>query len=293
MKINIPAVTLCVLLSSDITLSHAERVGIVVDATEMETNKEVETKKEEVKVQDYGWNDRSKRLREKLKVMADLRMKLWTREGYHLVKSKKECSPHGGVAEYKNDSMDIGILGCGSSGDICIQDLSSSLGGICALVAGGEGDEDGTVIREYGDQKLSSRPGNMSSMLKPLTANGQLKAKSIFESALDGYTSLIGEDCDPGTNEGYIEVGSSNPCTKSGHVCVNDATSKLGGTCVDIGHDGHFLTIESEWKSDGVGCSLNGKPGVKCNGENACLGSDKSKIACGSCVSSFHYSPYA
>lgn len=147
MKINIPAVTLCVLLSSDITLSHAERVGIVVDATEMETNKEVETKKEEVKVQDYGWNDRSKRLREKLKVMADLRMKLWTREGYHLVKSKKECSPHGGVAEYKNDSMDIGILGCGSSGDICIQDSSSSLGGICALVAGGEGDEDGTVIR--------------------------------------------------------------------------------------------------------------------------------------------------
>ena len=59
-------------------------------------------------------------------------MKLWTRGG-HVVKSKKECRPHGPEAEDKKGS-DVGILGCGSSGDICIQDSSSSLGGVCAAV---------------------------------------------------------------------------------------------------------------------------------------------------------------
>jgi hypothetical protein len=127
-------------------------------------------------------------------------------------------------------------------------------------------------------------------MLKPLTANGKSKANDILESARDGYSSQIGEECDPGTNEGYIEVGAANPCMSSGHVCVRDANSTLGGTCLDIGLDGNLLAV-SEGTELGVACQKSdGTSGTKCSGATACQGTAQlvinSKIKCGSCVSS-------
>jgi hypothetical protein len=255
---------------------------------ETENNKKLESKEEESYV-DVDWEDRSKRLKEKLKTMAHLRTKLWTRQGYHVVKSKKECRPNGREAP---DLSDTGILLCGSSGDICIPDSSSSLGGVCALIRGGEEDEDETVLHEYDERKLSSRSENFS-MLKPLAAKGGSKVMNILESGRDGYSSQIGEECDPGTNEGYVEVGAANPCMSSGHVCVRDANSKLGGTCVDIGLDGNLLAGSQE--SNLVRCTKSdGTRTRKCAGQGACEGTDPNKIKCGSCVSfiSIYSLPY-
>lgn len=255
-------------------------------ATETEVKKKVKVLKvkEETPTEEIDWEERSTRLREKLAAMADLRMKLWTRGG-HVVKSKKECRPHGPAAEDKKGS-DIGILGCGSSGDICIQDSSSSLGGVCAAVVLDEGGYGNTTVRFDQEGGVVPRRPKKFSMLKPLSGGVKSKVKNILESVKDG--GATGEECDPGTNEGYLEVGDSNPCKNSGHVCVKDAASTLGGTCVDVGHENaQFFSLIPPKKKP---CQFsNGTWSFKCAALNACAGFNEATIdqfvGCGSCVS--------
>jgi hypothetical protein len=221
-------------------------------------------------------------------MMADLRTKLQTRGGY-VVKSTKECRPHGPEAEDKKGS-DVGLLGCRSFGDICIKDSSSTLGGVCAqafISEGGYGDE--TLRYEHEEEWVSSQY-KKGSILKPLPKS---IAKSILQSAKDEGT--IGEECVPGTSEGYVEVGGSNSCKNSDHVCVNDVSSSLGGNCVnvDVGSNEELVFNKNTQK-----CKFkDGTSGFKCANPNpnrwerdeACgnLSYDfiKNNIGCGSCVS--------
>jgi hypothetical protein len=162
------------------------------------------------------------RLREKLNMIAGLRMEVWTRGGITLSSPRKSVGimDHGPIAEDKK-GPDVGLIGCRSSGDICIHDSLSSLGGVCAkavISEGGCGDE--TIRGEHEEGVLSSQYAE-ASMLMPWPES---TAKSILQSAKNEGV--------PGTNEGYVEVGASNPCKNSDHVRLKDASSSLGGSCV-------------------------------------------------------------
>jgi hypothetical protein len=272
MKITLPAVTLCAIFSPDKILSKAESINFAMAATEVKKEVKAYEVREEEPKEEIDWDERSKRLKEKLNRMADLRTKLQTRGGY-VVKSTKECRPHGPKAEDKKGS-DVGLLGCGSSGNICIQDSSSSLGGVCAQAVISEGG--------YGDETLRYEHEE-GMVLKPVPES---MAQSILQSAKDGGT--IGEECVPGINEGYVEIGGSNPCKNSDHVCLNDASSSLGGNCVEPVFWGSGLNVKKQT------CTFkDGSSGTKCDtkawGATACIGlsSDfiKNHIGCGSCVS--------
>jgi hypothetical protein len=195
MKITIAAITLFTILSPDKSISKAESVDFAMVATKVKKEVKAYEAKEEEPKEEIDWDERSKRLKEKLNRMADLRMKLHTRGG-HVVKSTKECRPHGPEAEDKKGS-DVGLLGCRSFGDICIKDSSSTLGGVCAqafISEGGYGDE--TLRYEHEEEWVSSQY-KKGSILKPLPKS---IAKSILQSAKDEGT--IGEECVPGTSEG-------------------------------------------------------------------------------------------
>jgi hypothetical protein len=284
MKFTISAITLCSILSRDKIISRAESVDYTMAATEVKKEVKTYEAKEEEPKEEIDWEERSKRLKEKLNMMSNLRTKLWSRGG-HVVKSKKECRPHGFEVEDKKDS-DLGLLGCGSFGDICIQDSSSSLGGVCAhafISDGGYGDETKRYEHEAG--VVSSQYAE-DSMLMPLP---EPAAKSILQSAKDG--GAIGEECVPGTNEGYVEVGGSNPCENSDHACLNDASSSLGGHCVFVGlgeQESGTLNLNSKKQE----CTFeDGTSGTKCGVAvgGGCNGLSfqfiRDNIGCGSCVS--------
>jgi hypothetical protein len=70
----------------------------------------------------------------------------------------------------------------------------------------------------------------------PLTVKDKLKAKHLLEKEKVGAgAGLIGEECIPGTIEGYVDVRVLNPCQYLDHVCVSNPWSSLGGTCIGIG----------------------------------------------------------
>jgi hypothetical protein len=289
MKFTISAITLCAVLSPDKIISKAESVDFAMAATEVEKEvKAYEAKEEEEEPkEEIDWEGRSRRLKEKLNKMSDLRMKLWTRGG-HVLKSKKECRPHGPEAEDKKGS-DVGLLGCGSSGDICIKDSSSSLGGVCAhavISEGGYGDE--TKRYEQEERAITSQYAE-ASMLMPLPESA---VNGILQSAKNA--GAIGEECVPGTNEGYVEVGVFNPCKNSDHVCLKDVSSSLGGNCVDVGRDEEQVLWGSNHNKNKQWCQFeDGTSGSKCDSGSrmfsACngLSSDfiRNNIGCGSCVS--------
>jgi hypothetical protein len=69
-----------------------------------------------------------------------------------------------------------------------------------------------------------------------LTVKDKLKAKHLLEKEKVGAgAGLIGEECIPGTIEGYVDVRVLNPCQYLDHVCVSNPWSSLGGTCIGIG----------------------------------------------------------
>jgi hypothetical protein len=152
-------------------------------------------------------------------------MKMWSRD-VHLVKTEKECVP-AGSDKLGRDAllMDVEILDCANPNDVCVGDSTSSLGGICARVA----------------EAVDVDPTESTHQLQLLALKDKLKAKHLLEKeAVEGFgatSGLVGEKCNPSTSKGYIDVRVLNPCQNSNHVCVEDSSSSLGVTCVEIGSD--------------------------------------------------------
>jgi hypothetical protein len=283
MKLTLPSATLTALLSSGVVLSKDQSIDLVTTEAAKKDAK-AQVMKAEIKVghdmiRDNDWNGRSMRLKEKLKAKSDLRQTMWSRD-VRLVKTEKECKPTAGFDELGKDALtDVGIFGCVDS-DICVLDSASLLGGICARV-----DKGGDAGAESYQQ------------IQPLTVSDKLKAKILLDAQKTSETGpggVVGEECVPSTSEGYVDVGVLNPCKNSGHVCMKDPSSFLGGTCVGIngGSYSSFRNLEQ----DGVvnrrltACTYqNGTFGLKCSARSACRGLSeafiKNNIGCGSCVS--------
>jgi hypothetical protein len=274
MKLTISQATFATLLSSGVVLSKDQRVGMTKAAAGKIKKKEL---KEATRI-DY--DEKFMRLKEKLKTRLELRKRLWSHEGY-LVKSEMECHPNSKGLEGGDILPDAGILGCGSTDYYCIENPESSLGGTCAQVVKGNTAETG-----------------ISENLKPLTVKDKMKAKHVLEESKlsSNESAAIGEECIPGTTDGYIDVGLLNPCQYNvHHVCMKDSSSTLGGTCMDIGQDTDgSVSFKRELEAAVVDvpteCNFrNGTAGFRCVGPRACEGLSptfiRNNIGCGSCVS--------
>jgi hypothetical protein len=235
-----------------------------------------------------------------LKAKTDIiREELWFHQGQgYLVTSEEECTPPGDISPFEEGALkDARVISCGGSGQFCIEDTASSLGGVCATVVSGEV-EAGKVDNA---QATTAAATAATKKLKPLTvmdklaAKGPLEGKEVLEYETD--LTVVGEECDPGTNPGYVDVGIFNQCHHSDHVCIEDSSSSLGGHCVGIvpgKEDSLWLEFDPQ---DAGGqhrrlteCTyLNGTAGIKCSGHNACVGLSPSfvenNIGCRSCNS--------
>ena len=187
----------------------------------------------------------------------------------------------------KGALTDVGIFGCVDS-DICVKDSASLLGGLCARVAKG-GDADAVSSQQQ---------------LQPLTVRDKLKAKTLLDEHKTrdiGPSGVVGEECVPSTSEEYVDVGVLNPCERSGHVCMKDPSSSLGGTCVGINVGGFYPLFRNIEDDGAVGRHLtacvyqNGTLGQKCSARSACRGLSEAfienNIGCGSCVSCISIHP--
>ena len=155
-------------------------------------------------------------------------------------------------------------------------------------------DVDGFVVREGIEDgvKTVSSPR----LLKLSSMQDSWKAEHILERSRAGseeYSSLVGVECNPGTNDRFVDVGIFNGCS-NGYFCSKDSSSNLGGTCVNIarGTSDTFLIprdlFEGEKHRHLLTCDyLNGTSGEKCSGFRACgdLSPDfiANNIGCGSC----------
>ena len=228
-----------------------------------------------------AWDERSRRLRQKIKAKLELKKKLRTGQAY-LATLEEECDPDpmpnaGNLTEI----LDLGILDC-NDGEYCIRDLSSTTGGICAKLV----NEDSSEVRDrrktnyedIGDWMVSG-----GKQLKMLTFRYQNKVQHFLEENKVGgagrYSALVKEECHPGTNQGYVDI-SNNGCQISTHYCVEDSSSSLGGTCVHIDWDVNDSYASSGY--EGIPCHFtNGTAGIKCQGYKACDGSNENNIKCG------------
>ena len=119
-----------------------------------------------------AWDERSRRLRQKIKAKLELKKKLHTGQAY-LATLEEECDPDpmpnaGNLTEI----LDLGILDC-NDGEYCIRDLSSTTGGICAKLI----DEDSSVVRARGKTNYEDIGDWMvagDKQLKMLTVSHQL-----------------------------------------------------------------------------------------------------------------------
>jgi hypothetical protein len=182
---------------------------------------------------------------------------------------------------------DVGIFHCELPESFCLEDAMSSLGGTCAKL----------TKRDNGGGKEGLGIEGSNEYLKPLTAKDKMKAKNLLER-IGEDDAQTGEECKPSSSKGYVDVGLLNPCERSNHVCVEDLSSSLGGTCVKIGSEvGGVATSDRELKTEEVlprhltSCTFqNGTSGgLKCSARSACRGLSEAFIAnhigCGSCVS--------
>ena len=315
MKSAIPASALSALFSPVQFLS-AQKLHALSVVTNRE---EIRAKKDKIQMENerkLAWEKKSLHLKHRMKAKLDLKSKVG-HDDWHLYTTEEECTPFayfkGNSASKKYESdVDVGILrGCDNPYHYCIEDTSSSLGGVCAQVIGTDREvkvarkdgpmandgveegEDESVIRE--DMKRTdSAHFKGTNKLKFMTVKEKLKAKHILEESngvKDESPYLIGEECDLGKNPGFVDVGILNKCKQAGHVCIEDSSSSLGGLCVNIGSDKDRGVVSSRILSaqiDSTACTYNnGTAGEKCSGSQACGGLSDSfisnNIGCGSC----------
>eukprot|EP00956_Cyclotella_meneghiniana_P034852 scaffold108757_cov60-Cyclotella_meneghiniana.AAC.6 len=172
------------------------------------------------------------------------------------------------------------------------------------------GDVDGSVNSKYHEYESvepidegrqgvedSVKTVSSSKLLKPASMQNIWKADHILERSRAGseeYLSLVSGECNPGTNDGYVDVGIFNGCGGNGFFCSKDSSSNLGGTCVNIGSTADESLPSRDLFEGGnhrhllTSCDyLNGTSGEKCSGLRACMGLSSDFIAnnigCGSC----------
>jgi hypothetical protein len=121
-----------------------------------------------------------------------------------------------------------------------------------------------------------------------LTPKDKLKLQHLLEENFAGGSV---EECTPQfTNDFIVDAGILSGCKNSSHVCVPDASSSQGGTCLDFklaasertkvkGSERHRHLNECTYR--------NGTAGFKCKASQACGGLTSSfistNIGCGSC----------
>ena len=220
-------------------------------------------------------------LRQTLKARISLK-KLIFHGGYFFA-SEKECKP-------TSTSADTGILDCSLKEEICIQDSASLIGGVCAKIV--RDDVSLAQLKEMGIEEGNLVVGGKA--LKPFSMKDKLIAQRILKrskASLDGYTSTESVECNPGTNDGFVDVIGN---CDFGRVCVHDPYSNIGGTCVNVGNTSktsHFSQdlFQGEKHRHLLACTYrNGTSGgEKCSGHHACGGLSAefvaSNIGCGSC----------
>ena len=84
-------------------------------------------------------------------------------------------------------------------------------------------------------------------------------------------------------NDSDADVGILS-CGKE-EVCAQDNSSSVGGRCIKVKYSGEVKVVVESHRHLAESCNfLNGTAGIKCDGIDACLGADASKIGCGSCI---------
>lgn len=123
---------------------------------------------------------------------------MWSRD-VHLVKTEKEYIPFGSPAYQlgKDETSDLGSLMCQNSSNVCVDDSTSSLGGVCICIR----------IVDFGDKEADV--AGSTPRVKMLTVKEKLKAKHLLEAKEGkvGVSGLVGEVCTPSTTEGFVDVG--------------------------------------------------------------------------------------
>lgn len=264
MKLSFSAATFGAVLISGTALSRSQSLLFAKAASV--------SKEDQTAENNFLWEQKFLRLKQKLKVKSNLRMKLALREGY-LMKSGDECHPEFGMGEF---ATDVGILACRNQEQICVPDPLSQHGGICAELV--------PVRKDMITIDQENAIARSIEQVKPFIVKDKLKAMHLSGGGMEGCTPLH-----------LTDGGSFVTCQSSGHVCVKDSSSSLGGTCVDITPHVHYVGSPLPHFEHGShrnlnACRyLNGTSGVKCSGPQACYGLSpsfiRSNIGCGSCNS--------
>ena len=316
MKSAIPASALTVLLSPVQVLSTQKLHALSVVTNHEETR----AKKETIQVENerrLAWEKKSLRLKRRLKAKLDLKSKM-EHNDWHLTTTEEECVPFEylegeRIIKKHEGDVDVGILrGCDNPYHYCIEDASSSLGGVCARAISTadkkvkhpsmptieEESEFDTLIGDN-EEVMNIDHTKSGNKLKFVKVADKLKANRILkegkEAAYKSSNNMIGKECHLGKNPGFVDVGILNGCKQSIHVCIEDSSSSLGGTCVDVGSevDGNVvssrsLSVTRNEQVDVTVCTYtNGTSGERCSGLRACYGLSESfistNIGCGSC----------
>lgn len=289
MRLSISAATVGAILSSCTVLSKYESFLLAEAATNSKVKQDAEYK--------YSLEEMFLRLKQKLRAKTELRKKLGSHGGYLVFSSGENCSPFQDSFQFEReegDTTDVGILGCRNPEQLCIEDASFSLGGICADVI-----NRGDVVTEI-DPGLTKT--KKIEQFKPVFLKDKLRAnylvqQNIVEGGGQARFFMQGE-CTPPPSvfeliHTSVDAGILGRCQNSDNICVKDPSSFLGGTCVDISAQvDDFIPLDTAFERGRhlflTECYYrNGTSGMKCSHPQACHGLTSSfvysNIGCGSC----------
>lgn len=306
-------------LFSPVQVLSAQKLHALSIVTNREESRAKKDKIQAENESKLAWEKKSLRLKNRVKAKLDLKTKV-RHDDWYLHTTEDECIPFEySIEEYATKryegNVDVGILkGCDNPYLYCIEDTSSSLGGVCAQAIDTDKkvratnkssnmasvDKEDEVHAVVGDKEkgITNSHTIVTNELKLVNMKDNIKARRILKdkkSVGEESSSLIGEECHlgNGNNPGFVDVGILNRCGQVGHVCIEHYSSTLGGVCVDIGSDveeevDSFRRFNQSEKSLFTACTYkNGTSGEKCSGHRACGGLSDSfintNIGCGSC----------
>jgi hypothetical protein len=155
---------------------------------------------------------------------------------------------------------------------------------------------DGPAVSAGGLDVDEDAAVNQIAVVKLLTVKDKMKLEYLHKKKLEAGESI--QECTPQSNGDFIVDGAGilSGCENSSHVCMPDASSYQGGTCLDIevatndveggfkGRDGSRRYLADHL----IGCVYgNGTVGFKCDEPGACGDLQETfiqnSIGCGSC----------
>eukprot|EP00956_Cyclotella_meneghiniana_P014688 scaffold22110_cov85-Cyclotella_meneghiniana.AAC.1 len=290
MKLGIPAATFATLLAGKTVPSKSDTILYTELATK--TGSDID-----IKLLRRSYKQKFHRLKQKAKARIESKKRLLL--AFHEVSHEAFLATTGKLCD-PTAATDLGILDDSClPNQFCIEDSASELGGVCAKVVVPKADDPDVEWRGV-DESVQGFGDGMktvsgSKLLKPSTMHDIWKAGHILERSRAGsevHSSLVSGECNPGTNDGYVDVGIFNRCSY-GYFCTKDSSSNLGGTCVNIGSTADMSLISRDFYEGGthrhlLACDyLHGTSGEKCSGMMACVDLSPdfiaNRIGCGSC----------